>query len=209
MASKLGLYNSALRLLGSQRITALTDAAEGRYYLDDCYDEVLAECLESGQWNFATKTLEIESSTSIDPTFGYEYAFQKPTDLARLCAISSSDQLWPPLDRYADEVGYWWADVDPLYVSFVSNAIDYGNDLALWPATYSKYVYTTLAERICMSVTQSDNKLSEIIGRVKQAKIEARSNDAMGQPAPVVSTGSWVDARQGGGRYSGQRYRRA
>ena len=209
MASKLELYKSALRLLGSQRIDALTDAQERRYVIDDCYDEVLAECLEQGQWNFAMKSIEVESSTTITPTFGYAYAFQKPADFVRLGALSANERYQPPLADYEDEVGYWWADVDPIYVKHVSNATDYGNDLAAWPAKYTQYVYSSIAERVCMALTQSDSKLEEMIKRKKDALVSARAHDAMNQPAPTVGAGSWASARLGGSNnYRGRRYER-
>lgn len=207
MATKLGLYNQALLAIGSQRLTALTDAEERRYRLDDCYDNVLAECLESGQWNFATKAVEIQSEDSIEPTFGYSYAFLIPSDLANLTGISSSETFNPPLDRYSEEVGYWWADVDPIYVQYVSSDSDYGGDLTAWTPSYERYVYLTLAERVCMALTEGDAKFQAVMQMAKKAKRDAMANDAMGQSAPVVRAGSWVSSRFSS-MYSGRRYLR-
>ena len=198
MASKLSLYNQALRELGSRKLASLSEAVETRYHLDDVYDAVLAECLEEGQWNFATRAVEIEHEASIDPAFGFEYAFARPDDFVRLMAISADDTFSAPLQNYTDEANYWLADVSPLYIKYVSNDVGYGMDLGKWPVSFERYVVLTLANRIAPSVTQSETRTDYLFKMARRAKINARSKDAMGQPAGRIVPGSWAQSRFGG-----------
>ena len=81
MTSKLTLFNGALRLLGERRLASLTEDRPARRYLDDAWDDGLVDdALEQGFWNFATRTVQMTASTSVEPEFGYRYAFQKPDD---------------------------------------------------------------------------------------------------------------------------------
>lgn len=197
MTTKLALYKSALAALGSAPIAALSDADERRYAIDEVYSDVLNECLEEGQWNFAQKSVEIASNPSVDPTFGFQYAFTQPDDYVRLTGISGSEFFYPPLDRYHTEAGYWWADIDPIYVCYVSSATDYGLDLSKWSNSFARYVYLTLAERVCLRLTQSDNKYEIMMKLADKAKKRAKSNDAMNQPSPVIPQGDWLNSRFG------------
>lgn len=207
MATKLGVYNQALRELGSRRLATLADTVEARYYLDDAWDAVTAECLEEGQWNFGLRAVEATPEAGIDPAFGYTYAYAHPDDFVRLAAISGDDTFSCPLQYYSDERKYWWCDVSPLYLKYVSNSVDYGMNIGEWPVSFERYVALTLASRICMSVTQSETKFDLLFKLARRAKINARSKDAMGQPPAQIPDGSWLESRYAGHR--SRRYDRA
>lgn len=198
MASKLNLFNAALREIGETKLASLVEARGPRYALDDVYDDALLYCLEQGQWNFAMRTVEIESAPAIDPTFGFTYAFEKPDDWIRTCGLSASDTMNIPLERYEDEGAYWYADVDPIYVRYVSSDSDYGLDLTLWPATFQRYVELYLASRIAKPTADNESVLERIQKDMKKALIDARSKDAMNEAVRFAPPGSWVQARGNG-----------
>lgn len=204
MAEKITLYNEALGHLGERKLANLAENRESRRALDDVWDTSKAYCLEQGIWNWAIRSVEIESSTSITPTFGFSKAFQKPDDWARTAQVSANENFEPPLQRFIDEAGYWWADCDPLYVRFVSNDTEYGNNLARWTTLFSDYVSLRMAVKACFRITGSDSRLEGLLKLEKRALSEARSKDAMAEPPGRMPTGSWVMSRGGG---SGDRSR--
>lgn len=206
MATKIGLYNAALREIGETKLASLTEARGPRYTLDDIYDEALAYCLEQGQWNFATRAVQVDADASIDPQFGYSNAFEKPSDWVRTSAISADDMFSFPLNDYEDETAYWHAHIDPIYVRYVSNGASYGLDLTAWPATFTRYVELYLAMRICKPTADSESMLDRIRKEAKIALIDARSKDGMNERVRFLPQGSWSAAR--GGRAS-RKYNRA
>jgi hypothetical protein len=198
MADKLGIYNAALRELGMDRVASLSEEVEKRYVLDDTYSDVVEECLENAQWKFAMRSAALPYSTSIVPDFGYTYAFDKPEDFVRLCAISDNENFRPSLADYRDEAGFWLADSDTIYISYVSNDTDYGMDLTRWPPSFARYVSLTLAERSCIRLTQSDTKLAKLEKDIKKARTKARSIDAQSGPEREPDgEGSWITWRRG------------
>ena len=197
MATKLGLYNGALREINQRKLASLTEPREPRYALDDVYDDAIQHCLEQGQWKFAIRSVEIAASTSIDPVFGFANAFERPADWLRTAAICENDRFEPPLDRYLDESGYWFADVNPIYVRFVSCDDQYGLDLSAWPSLFTRYVEIYLASRIAGQITNSSDLVDRLEKRARQAKTEAASNDAMNGPAGRIPAGSWALSRGG------------
>lgn len=199
MATKLALYNAVLSEIGDDTIASLTANSGARRVIDTVYDDVLAECLRDGQWNFALRTVKLDADTGITPAFGYTYVFAKPDDWVRTVGLSASEDFVPPLTRYMDEAGNILADVDPIYFRFVSDGESYGGDLTAWPADYRRFVELSIAGRVVERITQNASK-GEIIRRdLKEAKRKALSRDAMDDAGPRFRPpGSWTTARRGG-----------
>jgi hypothetical protein len=197
VATKLALYNDALLALGQERLATTADAVSARYALDDAYDKALAWCLEQGYWNFAMRAVELTSTPSIDPAFGFTYAVTKPDDWVRSHSISASETFDPPLLQYNDENGLWYVNVDPLFVRYVSNDTDYGLDLSLWPETFANYVALRLAVKTCKRITGT-NPDDAMFKQEKRALADARSKDAMNEPPGFPPRGTWVSSRRHG-----------
>jgi len=198
MATQLALYNEALRLIGERRLASISENREPRRVLDDVWnDGAVNYCLEQGQWNFAMRAIEITASTVTIPAFGYVNAFDKPNDFIRTCGVAEDEFFNVPLTRMVEEVGFWFADINPLYVRYVSDAASYGLDLTRWPATFTKYVAAFLASEVVFTLTQSADKQRYIIGIMAQRLKDARSKDAMGDPTAFTPQGGWSQSRHG------------
>jgi hypothetical protein len=155
VANRLGLYNQVLtEHLEERRLISLTENREARRVMDDVWDgPTIGGCLAAGFWNFATRTAMYEASPSIEPDFGYAYAFDKPTDWVRSVALSSDEMFACPLVEFNDEAGFWFANVDTIYVRWVSNDTSYGMNLAGWPENFERYVAASLAVAACGRIT--------------------------------------------------------
>lgn len=203
MASKLAVYNGALRLCKERRLAALTDSIESRRLLDDAYGDgstvgAVAACLQMGQWTFATRAARVEYDASIDPDFGYIYAFGQPSDVVRVTAVCEDEYYQQPLLKYVDERGYWYAAIDTIYVKYVSSHASYGADLSLWPESFAKLVEAYLAKEIVGSLT-ADEKIFARVWKIYEAmEKKARGLDAMNKPTVFAPVGSWTRSRHGG-----------
>lgn len=199
MTTQILVYNQALSLMGERRLTSTSEARDARYHLDNSYAVALSYCLEQGFWNFAMRAAQLDASVSVEPSFGYQFAFTKPTDWVRTYIISASETFDPQLLTINDEAGYWYANVDPLFIKYVSNDTSYGADLSLWPETYAHYVASRLAVMTAPAIcTASETKMSELYAIEKRARVDARSKDAMNEPPQFPPRGSWSQSRGGG-----------
>jgi len=197
--SKLKLYNAALRMCGERRLASLTEDREPRRLLDDAWDENIEdECLEAGQWKFAMRTVKIDYDTSISPDFGLRRAFEKPSDWVVTSALCSDEYFDQPLLQYVDEAGYWYADIDEIYVRYVSNDSGYGGDLSLWTNRFARYVASRLAGLIILKLTSDDDKQMSVIKLEDKYLSEAKSVDAMAEPTKFPPEGGWNMARRRG-----------
>lgn len=203
MTTLLRVYQEALRFMGERRLTSITEARDARYHLDDAYTDALQYCLEQGLWNFAMKAAVLDPSDSIDPEFGFTFAYTKPSDWVRSFLMAANEFFYPLLtgSELFDEAGYWYANFDPLYVKYVSNSAVYGGNLTLWPQTFATYVSSRLAVMTAPSIADaSDQKMDMLFGIEKRARVDARSKDAMNEGPLFPPQGSWASSRRGNAR---------
>jgi len=197
MTTKLKIYNTALRYCKERSVT-LTEDREPRRLLDEVWaDGGVDYCLENGQWKFAMKAVKIDYDSTVDREFGYTYAFQKPDDWKVTSAVCSDEYFEIPLTRYSHENGYWYADLDTLYVKYVSNAADYGYDLSIWPSTFTNYVAAHFANEVVDKLTGSNPETIIRVEKILKAnKITAKSKDAQNQAQQFPAPGNWVTSRK-------------
>jgi hypothetical protein len=199
---RLKIYNGALLICKERSLASLTENREPRRLLDDVWnDGGVRYCLEQGQWAFAIRASQLDYTPSVAPTWGFRRAFTKPSDWIDTSAVCSDPYFKAPLLEYADEVGYWFCDIDQIYVKYVSDDNNYGNNLANWPVSFTEYVKTHFAGKIVHKVTQ-DEKLIDRITHPKHgleavARLNAKNRDAMGRPTTFPSRGRWASARYG------------
>lgn len=198
MASKLTVFNGALREMKERKLASLTENREPRRVLDTVWDnDFIRQCLSEGLWNFAMRTVELTYSPSVSPDFGYRYAFDKPADWVRTASVCSDEKFSSPLLEYNDEAGFWFADLDTIYVRFVSDDASYGADLSLWAPKFVLYAETELAARTAGQITGSDSSAAQLVKLAKDRLKSARSTDAMDEPTRFAPQGSWTSARYG------------
>lgn len=201
MTTQLQLYNDALTDIGERQLSTITDSRESRRLLDLVWDGgAVNYCLEMGLWNFAMRTVMLEYSPSVEPPFGYQRAFDKPTDYIRTAALCSDERFRVPLLQYSDEADYWFADLDVIYVRYVSNDDAYGLNLNKWPQTFTKYVSAFLAAEVAPKLTQDQARVLKAEKNAHDRLMRARSNDAMNEATAIPPPSRWTSARMGRSR---------
>lgn len=199
MTDQLGLYNGALLLCGERNLGTLLENRPPRFYLDQAWDDgnAIRACLEQGYWNFATRFVRADFSPSVEPDFGMRRVFDKPDDYVRTAGVWCDENQEVPLTQYRDEANFWFADIDTLYISYISSLPDYGYNLAIWPETFKRFVEAYLAQRIVKKLTQNASRRKEVEDEYEKLRLDARSKDAQNQPSVQMPRGSWSRARQG------------
>jgi hypothetical protein len=118
----------------------------------------------------------------------------------RTAAISDTPLLWPELgpNMFVDETTNWHADCDPLFVSYVSNDVQFGLNLGNWPQTFTTFVYLEMASRVAPHVSGLDDNAQEALFKRKyRAMKDALSKDAMNGSSKRPPPGRLVSSRPG------------
>lgn len=206
MATKLEIYNEALEFLGESPLASTTENHEPRFLLDNVWDRgLIRRCLQQGQWNFATRSVEADFDPAIEPEWGFLRGFTKPTDWVRTVALCSDSYFRSPLIDYKDEANTWFTDLDRIYVRYVSDDNAYGGDLGAWPDHFTEFAAAYMALKICRKVKQSAKSKEEMWGEFKEVRSLSRSIDASNDPTAFPPPGSFVSARLGGDIRGGRR----
>lgn len=196
--TKLSIANGSMRLLKERLLTQnelTNNTREPARNFNAVWDDgAINACLEAGQWKFAKRTVMLDTTPSVTPDFGYRYAFEKPSDWVRVAGVWSDESISNPLTDYREEAGFLWANLETIFVAYISNDAAYGNDYSLWPQSFNKFVQAHIASEIAGPLT-SDGK--DILKARKMFLNEALSTDAMADPTRFMPAGSWVLSRGG------------
>ncbi len=199
MTDQLSLYNNALIHVGERTLADLNENNVFRRTLDTVWDSgnIRKEWLAEGLWNFAIRTTEQSYDSAVSPPdFGYAYAFTKPDDWIRTAMVASDEYFDIPLTRYEDEGGYIFADIQFLYFSYVSDDPLYGLDYSKWTEKFKRFCELDLGVRIMRRATGMDRQdRKDLYEMRRKALIDAKSQDAMDEPARFPPQGSWTRSR--------------
>jgi hypothetical protein len=197
--SKLEIYNAALVICGERILASLTEDRKPRRLLDQVWDNDGVEaCLERAQWKFAMNSIKLDYDTSVTTDFGYRRTFAKPSDWVLTSAVCSDEFFTTPLIRYTDENDFWYAELDMIYVKYVSNSTDFGLNLSLWPPTFNKFVSAYFANEIVLGLTQDQEIADRVEKRLDKTMKLAKSNDSMAGPQQFPAPGAFVNSRYRG-----------
>ncbi len=205
-ATRLSLYNDALLLAGERTLASLTEANEPRRLLDQIWNnQGVDACLEEGQWMFAMRTIQIDYDPGIEPSYGYARGFDKPTDWMLTSAICSDEFFRVPVLRYFDESGFWYSDLDTLYIRYVSNDASYGADMSKWPPSFKDFVAAHFAAQLILKISNDESRLKLFVNPDKplhsirgRALLKAKSRCAMSGATSFEAQGQWSRSRTRG-----------
>lgn len=198
---RLRLYNEVLRLHGDKRLSSVNEQSESRRILDDVWEQdPVRYVLEKALWKFARRTVSVSADASLTTISGWEYGFLKPDDVARVAAVSETESFSEPFLTYQDEGEYWYANVDPIFVSYVSFDGDFGYNTELWTKTFEHVVAAYMATKSVKRLTKEGLKLGQDIDKYyRKLLLEAKANDAQLGPTRFLPEGRFVRARGYGG----------
>lgn len=196
MTTRIDLYNGALLALGERQLASLSENRAPRRYLDVAWnDGAVDHILAAGQWTFARRSVRMDADATLEPEFGWQYAFNRPTDYIRALAVCSDEYFSAPFEQYAEEAGVFYAALTPFYLAYVSNAAGFGGNLAKWPANVVEYAKLYLASRILPALTGNRTDKAAFAKDAAKALVRAQSTDAMEGPTKFPPSGTWTNAR--------------
>jgi len=209
MTTQLEIYNLALSHLKETKLATIDEARESRYVLDDWYDQTLKWMMEAGFWKFAMRTVSITSDPDTTASFGYSYVFNKPSDWVKTYLVSGSEYLDPPLENWIEEGNAFHADIDPIYLRYVSNSDEgYGHDMDRWTARFVQAFSRRLAANVAPKITGSSESFkSDLDGKADSELSKALSFEALREPVKRPPDGRWNRTRLGGRRGQSDWYR--
>jgi hypothetical protein len=196
MTDLVNVVNTALRLIGSARITSLTDGSTPANIANDIVDDLIDDLLRQHAWNFATKRVKL-AQVSTAPIFEFDHAYALPSDWIRTVSAysdSSASQRVEYRQELIDLALVLVTSADELWLEYVARV----KDPNLWSADFRRAFSSSLARDMSISLANS-NKTMELMALMSRIDLaRARSTDAMGSTPAERPRGSWITSRGGG-----------
>lgn len=199
MATKLDVFNGALRLIGEERMTDVDENNKKGRELRSAWDTVVQGVFESYPWNCASERVALQR-LSDTPAHTYDYYYAKPSDWLRTINITKTANDDDKLRNYVDEAG---GEDNPkgriatsetsVYLRYISE--DYLTRVGNWPQLLADYVATVLAYETCQVITGNATKLDAVDREKRKRKHEATNWDTMQNPPKRIEMGRLVRSR--------------
>jgi hypothetical protein len=199
MTDQLSIYNGALTVVGERKLANLTENREPRFKLDDVWNnDIIERVLHMGLWNFAGRSVELTASPSVTPSFGHQFAFDKPeNDFIRTMQVCYDQYFDLPITRYTDEGQWIFCDTEIIYFQYVSSDLEFGADFSLWPPNFTEMVEHYMAYKAGPKMIGIDISERTLESKWERTLLKAKSADAMESPARFPPQGGWARSRQG------------
>lgn len=153
------------------------------------FDHCRRAALRKHTWNFATARTTLAASAT-DPAFGYENAFDLPSDYVRVIGIGESQST----TNYTIEDGQLLCDesgpIDFVYV-YDHTAI------ALWDPLFVDVLILELAKKLGRKLGLGGSDIEQIKDEFQEMQLEAYGVDGQERPPTKVTRSKLRTARRG------------
>lgn len=197
MVGKLQMYNMVLGHLGPTRFSTLNDNRPDRREIDAVWDQSVQAMLERGCWFFALRTQLITPDNDVATRFGFTYAYRLPNDYVRLRLISLDEAQRIEDPDYRREGAYVFSNQAQLYVTFVSNDVNYGLNLGRWTQMFADATACEMAFNCGLPIMKDRGTKNDLFVIKKRMLDEAKRLDAVDERVKGKPTSSWVNSRMG------------
>jgi hypothetical protein len=188
MASFVEITSNALRLLGDDPITSLTEDSERARLVNALYEEVRDEVTRAAMWNCA-KDRQVLASLATTPAFGWSFYHQLPSTCLRVVDVLSGDIRV----EHEIEGRKLMTDESSVNLIFLKKITDPNDMDSLFIGVYTAKLAAELAEPITGSRTLAEQMWTLYDRKVR----EARTIDSQEGTVSNLDIQQLVDARAG------------
>jgi len=179
------LVAAALRSLGDEGITALTDNSERARIAHLRYPTVRDSVLRAHRWRCALRRVELAPLTE-RPAFGYSYQFQLPADCLRVLEVNL--ESWSPWTVEGRRILTNGNAVSILYIAQVT-------DVGVYDALLYEAMVTRLAAELAIPITGSRPIAEAHFSLFERKLAEARSIDGQEGTPRVLESNDLIYVR--------------
>ena len=186
----LDISSRALILIGAEPISSFDDGTTEALVCVNLYEDVVQSALVNTRWRFATNQ-KVLNQLSDAPTGRYDLAYQLPSDLIMLHAITVNDNL-VDYQLYGDKVYADTATSDTVIADYTFRANEED-----FPSYFTIAVEFSLAVILATSIARDPALASLMTQRADAAMAKARSTDSQQQTTRKLETSRFLTVRRG------------
>lgn len=187
--SPIDICARALILIGADPITSFDEDTTEALVASNMYEDVARASLVNSRWRFATNQAVL-NLLSAAPTGRYDRAYQLPTDLLMLHAVTVQD-LPIEYQIYGDKIFADGDAADVLVADYTFRALEQN-----WPSYFTIAVEYALAVVFATSIARDPTLGSLMREQGRESMAKARSLDSQQQTARKLTTSRFIAERR-------------
>ena len=187
--SGIDVCSRALILIGANPITSFDEGTTESTVAVNMYEDVARASLVNSRWRFATNQAQLNLLTDA-PTGRYEKAYQLPSDLLMLHAVTVQDMLIE-YQMYGSKVFADTDTSDDLVADYTFRA-----DETTWPSYFTIAVEYSLAIVFATSIARDSTLASLMSAQAQTAMAKARTLDSQQQTSRKLVTSRFITERR-------------
>lgn len=184
--SEVQICSNALLLLGDNPISSFNEGSDRALLASNLWDNARQAVLRAHPWNCAKEMVAL-APESTTPAFDWAYQFLLPGDCLRV--LSVGEDGYP--DNYIIKGRRILADINPLYLTYITDNEDVASWDALLVEAMQRYMAFSMAYPITKSAAMRDSMYTEYTRLFGQAK----SVDGQEEPPQTVGDAPFLSAR--------------
>lgn len=198
MSSTVDIWNLALHLVGG---SSVVDPNEDSTEADLCrlhYPFALDFVLESQDWNFAVKRIEIAESSDVEPVFTFQSSFKIPSDSVRVIEVWDTKR-GNQNNRYTNNTLQWQQEGE--YISANTSEqvwvryIERVEDPNRFSSSFASALSTYLAYRLAIPISDNRQLKADLLGEYNAMLNEAAANNGLTGRTKALRSNILIGAR--------------
>jgi hypothetical protein len=190
-ASETTIANLALQILGATRVTSIDDSeSKSAREIKACYVSLRDSEMQKHPWNFAIKRTTLAPS-AVEPDFEFANAFPLPADCLRVLPPNRNDLDWR-FESHEGAPSILTNEGDTLEVVYISRI----TNTAVFHDCFDMMLAARIADHICEAITQSNQKKVDARDNYKQARSDAKKQNAFAKISGETPEDTWISVRR-------------
>lgn len=186
MSSAVAICSDALRQLGDDPITSLTDDSTRARLCNAFYEPMRDAVLRAYPWNFAI-TRQVLAQLVTTPAYGFSFEYQLPTDPYCLRVLNVDDTGL----AFKIEGRKLLTDASSVSIKYIARI----TDEAQFDVLFIDALSVRLASRLAYPVTGSASLTDVFFAKYKDVLSEARSIDAQEGTPEIFESNALTEVR--------------
>ena len=187
--SPIDICSRALILIGAEPITSFEDGNTEALVAVNMYEDIARASLVNTRWRFATNQAVL-NRLSEAPTGRYQKAYQLPSDMLMLHAVTVQD-LPIEYQTYGNKVYSDTSDNDTLIADYTFRAEE-----DTWPSYFTIAVVYSLSIVFATSIARNSNLASIMADQAQVTMAKARNLDSQQQTSRKLVTSRFITERR-------------
>ena len=187
--SPIDICSRAFILIGAEPITSFEDGNTEALVAVNMYEDIARASLVNTRWRFATNQAVL-NRLSDAPTGRYEKAYQLPSDMLMLHAVTVQD-LPIEYQTYGNKVYSDTSDNDTLVADYTFRAEE-----DTWPSYFTIAVVYSLSIVFATSIARNSNLAGIMADQAQITMAKARNLDSQQQTSRKLVTSRFITERR-------------